>query len=86
MGLDTVELVMAVEEEFGIVIPNDRAATIVTLGDLRDLVVAILPGRSAEINQEFIWDRITEIERRDFAIPKRHLIPEAAIVADLGLD
>jgi acyl carrier protein len=32
-SLDTVELVMAFEEEFGVEIPGDQAETIVTVGD-----------------------------------------------------
>ena len=32
-SLDTVELVMAFEEEFGIEIPDDAAESIVTFGD-----------------------------------------------------
>ena len=32
-SLDTVELVMALEEEFGIEIPDDAAESIVTVGD-----------------------------------------------------
>jgi acyl carrier protein len=33
LGADTVELVMAFEEEFGIEIPDDAAETIQTFGD-----------------------------------------------------
>jgi len=32
-SLDTVELVMAFEEEFGVEIPDDAAENIVTIGD-----------------------------------------------------
>ncbi|MDB5570345.1 MAG: acpP [Hyphomicrobiales bacterium] len=32
-SLDTVELVMAFEEEFGVEIPDDSAETITTVGD-----------------------------------------------------
>ena len=32
-SLDTVELIMAFEEEFGVEIPDDAAETILTVGD-----------------------------------------------------
>ena len=38
MGLDTVELVMDVEESFGIEIPDDDAQLIVTVGDLFEFI------------------------------------------------
>lgn len=37
-SLDTVELVMAFEEEFGIEIPDDAAETIQTFGDAVDYI------------------------------------------------
>ena len=37
-SLDTVELVMAFEEEFGIEIPDDAAETIQTFGDATDFI------------------------------------------------
>ncbi|MGU9963737.1 MAG: acyl carrier protein [Candidatus Halichondribacter symbioticus] len=37
-SLDTVELVMAFEEEFGIEIPDDEAETIQTFGDAVDFI------------------------------------------------
>ncbi len=42
-SLDTVELVMAFEEEFGVEIPDDAAETIVTVGD----AVQFLSSKSA---------------------------------------
>ncbi|CAH1648407.1 acyl carrier protein [Bosea sp. RAF48] len=42
-SLDTVELVMAFEEEFGVEIPDDAAETIVTVGD----AVKFLSAKSA---------------------------------------
>ncbi len=38
MGLDTVELMMDVEESFGIKIPDDAAQQIVTVGDLFEFI------------------------------------------------
>ncbi len=40
MGLDTVELVMEVEEEFGITIPDRDAGSIRTVGELHEYVAA----------------------------------------------
>jgi acyl carrier protein len=40
MGLDTVELVMAWEEEFGVPIPDAAAATMATPRDVIDWLVA----------------------------------------------
>ncbi len=42
MGLDVVELVMEIEDEFGIQITNENYPKLVTVGDLRDLVVVKL--------------------------------------------
>ena len=42
MDLETVELIMAVEEEFIIEIPDDRAERIVSIGELRNVVMAEL--------------------------------------------
>ena len=39
-SLDTVELVMAFEEEFGCEIPDDAAEKIVTVGNAVDYIVA----------------------------------------------
>jgi hypothetical protein len=48
MGLDTVELVIRVEKEFDIEIPNADAARLVTVGDMHAYVVDALrrQGRS----------------------------------------
>lgn len=45
MGLDTVELVMAIEEELGLEIPDDKAAKIVTVGDTHAYLVSVLERR-----------------------------------------
>jgi hypothetical protein len=47
MGLELVELVMDVEETFGISLPDARASEMRTVGDLYDCIVEIL-GREEE--------------------------------------
>lgn len=47
MGLDTVELVMEVEEAFNISIPDVRASQILTVGDLYDYIIEKLPSANS---------------------------------------
>ena len=42
-SLDTVELVMALEETFGIEIPDDKAEKIITVGDAVGYIKANVP-------------------------------------------
>jgi len=44
-SLDVVELVMALEEEFGVEIPDDQAEKIVTVGDAVKFIEAHAPAQ-----------------------------------------
>jgi acyl carrier protein len=48
MGLDSVELVIRVEETFGIAVPDEEAEKIITVGDLHRCVLAKLAGQERE--------------------------------------
>jgi acyl carrier protein len=86
MGLDTVELVMAIEEEFGISIPDDVAPNLVRLGDLQAFAVRALRARGESVDPSVAWERVKAVVRSDFGIREKYLVPEAHIVHDLGLD
>ena len=57
MGLDTVELVMAIEDEFGIEIPNEDAPKLGVIGDLFDYVVQALRRRGETPDEAQTWER-----------------------------
>ena len=49
MGLDIVELVLAIEDGFQIHIADEEASTISTVGELHDLIIAKLKGQEAKL-------------------------------------
>ena len=49
MGLDSVEIVIEVEDAFDIAIDDDDAGQVLTVGNLHDLVVSKLPEREQEV-------------------------------------
>ena len=86
MGLDTVELIMAVEAEFGLDIPNAEASRLATVGDIYRYVAAWLGEAPAEPPAGALWERVCHVIERDTGVARRRLRPEAHIVRDLGLD
>ncbi len=81
MGLDTVEIVMEVEAAFGLRIPDEDAAKVVTVGDLARLVA-----RLARSNEGAVFPQIREIVSKQLGIPLERIIPKAEFLRDLGAD
>ncbi|WP_435015724.1 hypothetical protein TA3x_003272 [Tundrisphaera sp. TA3] len=86
VGLDIVELVMAIESTFGINIPNEVAPTLETLGDIERFVIQALQERGSPVDHAEVWSRITAIMKQDFGIAADRVRPDAHLVDDLGLD
>jgi acyl carrier protein len=65
-SLDITELVMTIEEHFGVEIPQDQAELMRTVGDLVDFVVRIKdPSRILENEQPTALDNQPESKRLD---------------------
>ena len=86
MGLDAVELVMSVEETFGIEIADREVGTIRTAGDLHRCVLRKLGVSEDEPRAAEAWDRLVAIFADEFGVPPETVVPEADIVKDLGID
>lgn len=87
MGLDSVELVLTVEETFSIEIPDRVAEKLVTVGKLHEYVVFEIhrcerTGPSAEA----VFDTLREIICAQLAVPPERVTPEARFVEDLKID
>jgi hypothetical protein len=87
MGLDTVELVQSIENEFQITIPDDVAPSLGTLGELHAFIVASLQTKTnTAVDSDDAWKRLKQIFIDQFAFRESLLVPSAHIVHDLGLD
>jgi len=86
MGLEVVELIMSVEEEFGITIPDGDAETISLLGSLHDYVMKELRNREEVPDGTDVWNRLKALVVREFDFPADKLTRSTNIFDDLGAD
>lgn len=83
MGLEAYELLMEIEEEFGLKIEDQDAGKIETIGQLQSYLVERL-GETASSKE--VWERISRILVNHHRVPPEEIRPEAFFVADLGFD
>ena len=84
MGLEIVELIMRLEEEFEIEIPDEDAEKLVALGQIADylaLRLQIVPEKRDEL-----WQRLQTIVIDELHISPALVRREARLVEDLDLD
>jgi hypothetical protein len=87
MGLDTVELILAVEEVFAIEIPNQSAETIATVGELHQFVVSELTRlERPNVNPDIVYDLLRNVICLELGIRPDEVIPSARFVQDLHAD
>lgn len=84
MGLEVVELIMRIEEEFDIEIPDKDAERLTTVGHIADYVSErsqVSLRRHSEI-----WERVRAIVIDELAVPENKVMRDARLVEDLDLD
>ena len=87
MGLDTVELVMSVEDLFDIVIANETAETLDTVGKFHEFVVAeLLRLGRPRVNPDIVFDQLRTIICYQLGVKPEEVIPRARFVQDLRAD
>jgi acyl carrier protein len=83
MGLDSVEILMKIENTFGIQIPKQEAEKIVTVGDFYDTIWNHLPTGANRKNVESVVNQIIS----DMAgLDVEEITKEKKIADDLGID
>jgi acyl carrier protein len=87
VGLDTVELVMAVEEHFKLTIPDDDAATLFTVGMLHEWLVNELHRQDRpNVAPNEVFEELRCLICDQFDIAPNKIVPTARFVQDLGLE
>jgi acyl carrier protein len=86
MGLDSVELVMALEEDFQIEVSASIAETFVTVRDMRDFITAELTRLGKANDPDAIFVRLREIIVRQSGVAQARVELDSEIVRDLGID
>lgn len=86
MGLDTVELVLEVEQHFGVSVPDEMAERIETVGELAQLVCHLRREAGLPLRYPDALSGLQDLTSRLFRIPLDRIGPDARFVKDLGLD
>lgn len=85
MGLDLVELVYSVEEEFGIDIPDEVAVTITTPKKLIDYVMSLPKIRSGTHPRDFIADKVWTMIENEGGIERKDYNEDSRFIEDMGM-
>jgi len=86
VGLDTVELFIAVEEEFGVRINDADASRMGTVGDLFENVLALLAKEGRLLDREIAWTRYVSVVVEQVGVESTEVVPEARFGDDLRMD
>jgi acyl carrier protein len=83
MGLEIVELVMRIEEEFDTHIPDEDAEKFKTVGDIEDYVALRVQTPTSETA---IFERLRSIVVDRLNVSENRVRRDARLVEDLGMD
>ena len=83
MGLETVELVMTVEEEFALQISDADAAKMERVGDMHTFILKTLRERGELVNDAQVWTRLCEIVVEQLGVRPDEVTPTARFIKDL---
>mgnify|MGYP000064816963 CR=1 FL=1 len=87
MGLDTVEFLVKIEEEYNISIPDEDAYLLGEVGDLALYIVNSCEQTNGDlIELEPVIDYLKNMLHRDYGIPLEEIHLKSHVVKDLGLD
>ena len=86
MGLDSVELIMAIEDEFGVTIPTENAPQLAILGDMHAFIIRKLQQQGRNPDESEVWERLQTMVVKQLGVRPEEVTSEANLFTDLGAD
>ena len=88
MGMDQVELVMEIEDTFGVRVPEEEAQLMSTVGDVTEWLVAELRADAphGKWTRAQVQQQLYRIISSQLGVREEQLHPGARFVEDLGAD
>ena len=86
MGLDSVELIMAIEDEFGVTIPAENAPQLAILGDMHAFIIRKLQQQGRNPDKSEVWERLQTMVVKQLGVRPEEVTSEANLFTDLGAD
>jgi hypothetical protein len=86
MGLETVEIVLDIEDRFKISIPDAAASQCNTVIDLQREVIKLLEQRGREAGEQLdreVWEGIVAVIVKQTGIPASKIRPESKWIGDI---
>ncbi len=88
MGLDAIEILLEVDRDFGIKIPDDESENLLTMADLRDSIVKHLLADQANLEAHLprlVFEHLRTIVSEQMGIKRAKIHPDSNFVEDLGV-
>ena len=86
MGLESVELVMALEEEFSIQVPDSDAVELGTPGEMLNYTIRVLRLRGEDPDEQVIWMKLKAMIVDMLGVKPEEVTKSARFIEDLRVD
>ena len=86
MGLDLVEMVMRIEEEFETEIPDEIAVTFTTPRKVIDYVSNLPNIKVKNYSREYITDQVWVIVEDEGGVDRQDFTEDSRFIEDMGID
>ena len=84
MGLDRINLILRVEREFHVTLPDAVASEIVTLGQLHDAILAARRTQVGDVDPQLTWEHLATLVADELGVRRHEVVPQLRLYEDLN--